>query len=124
MEGRALGANLFAGICVNVARHPGWGRSQESYGEDPVVLGRMGAALIVGVVLYLMTCVKHFVFNLMEEMRFVVDVQVDEADLHERYLPHFKAVVDAGVDSVMTAYNRVNGQWAGQHPKLITDILR
>src|SRR5579859_4221702 len=123
-EGRVLGANLFAGICVNVARHPGWGRSQESYGEDPLVLGRMGAALVRGVAAHLMTCVKHFALNSMEEARFVVDVRVDEADLHEWYLPHFKAVVDAGVDSVMTAYNRVNGEWAGQHRYLITEVLR
>jgi beta-glucosidase len=123
-EGRANEANLFGGICVNALRHPGWGRSQESYGEDPVVLGRMGAALARGVAPWMMTCVKHFAVNSMEEMRFAVDVEVDEADLHEWYLPHFKAVIDAGVDSVMTSYNQVNGAWAGESRPLIQDILR
>jgi beta-glucosidase len=123
-EGRAQGANLFGGLCVNALRHPGWGRAQETYGEDPVHLGRMGVALMTGVAPWLMTCVKHFAANSMEEARFRVDVEIADADLHERYLPHFKAVVDAGVDSVMTAYNRVNGSWAGESRQLITDVLR
>ena len=123
-EGRAQGANLFGGLCVNALRHPGWGRSQETYGEDPVHLGTMGTAMTEGVSPWLMTCVKHFAANSMEEARFAVDVQVDDADLHERYLPHFKAIVDAGVDTVMTAYNRVNGSWAGESTELIHDILR
>lgn len=47
-EARAQGANLWAGICVNLAYAPGWGRSQESYGEDPLLLGAMGAAAVEG----------------------------------------------------------------------------
>jgi beta-glucosidase len=123
-EGRVQQANLFGGLCVNALRHPGWGRAQETYGEDPVHLGRMGVALTRGVAPWLMTCVKHFALNSMDEARFKVDVTASDADLHERYLPHFKAVVDAGVDSVMTAYNRVNGSWAGESRQLITDVLR
>ncbi|MCU0277639.1 MAG: hypothetical protein MUE31_01970, partial [Candidatus Nanopelagicales bacterium] len=56
-EARAQGANLFAGICVNLAPAPGWGRSQESYGEDPVLLGEMGSALAEGVRPWVMSCV-------------------------------------------------------------------
>lgn len=123
-EARAQGANLLAGICVNLAPAPGWGRSQESYGEDPVLLGAMGAALHRGAAPWVMTCVKHFALNSMEDKRFQVDVTVDDATLHEVYLPHFRAVVEAGVDSVMSSYNSVNGQWAGQHRQLLTDILR
>ncbi len=46
VEARSLGANLFGGVCVNLLRHPSWGRSQETYGEDPVLLGAMGSALV------------------------------------------------------------------------------
>jgi len=123
-EARAHGANLFAGICINLAYSPGWGRAQESYGEDPVLLGTMGAALARGVSPWVLACVKHFALNSMEEARFRVDVQVDEDVLHEVYLPHFRSVVEAGVDSVMSAYNAVNGEWAGQHRHLLTKILR
>ncbi|NBP85362.1 MAG: glycoside hydrolase family 3 protein, partial [Mycobacteriaceae bacterium] len=65
-EARAQGANLWAGICINLAYAPGWGRTQESYGEDPVLLGRMGAAAVEGVNPWLLSCVKHFALNSME----------------------------------------------------------
>jgi beta-glucosidase len=124
LEARALGANLFAGVCVNLVRHPGWGRAQESYGEDPLILGRMGSAVTRGVRAQVMACVKHFALNSIEEARFRVDVQVEEDVLHEIYLPHFRAVVDAGADAVMSAYNSVLGTWAGENPMLLTDVLR
>jgi len=123
-EARAQGANLWAGICINLAYSPGWGRAQESYGEDPLLLGAMGAAAVDGANPWLMTCVKHFALNSMEEARFRVDVRVAEDVLREVYLPHFRTVVDAGVDSVMSAYNSVNGTWAGDNRHLLTDILR
>ncbi len=123
-EARAQGANLFAGICVNLAPAPGWGRSQESYGEEPLLLGAMGAALVEGTRPWVMSCVKHYALNSMEEARFSVDVRVDEDVLHEVYLPHFRQVVECGADAVMSAYNSVNGQWAGQNRHLLTEILR
>ncbi|MCU1682804.1 MAG: beta-glucosidase-like glycosyl hydrolase [Amycolatopsis sp.] len=123
-EARALGANLFAGICVNLAYAPGWGRSQESYGEDPVLIGAMGAAMTEGVNPWVMSCVKHFALNSMEEARFSVDVQVADDVLHEVYLPHFRTVVAAGADCVMSAYNSVNGVWAGENRHLLTEVLR
>lgn len=123
-EARAHGANLFAGICVNLTYAPGWGRSQESYGEEPLILGAMGRALMEGARPFVMTCVKHFAVNSMEDARFIVDVQVDEDVLHEVFLPHFRAIADAGVDAVMSAYNAVNGEWAGQNRYLLTDVLR
>ena len=123
-EARAQGANLWAGTCVNLAYAPGWGRTQESYGEDPVLLGAMGAASVEGVNPWVMSCVKHFALNSMEEARFRIDVGVAEDVLHEVYLPHFRAVVEAGVDCVMSAYNSVNGTWAGQNRYLLTDVLR
>lgn len=123
-EARAQGANLFAGICVNLPPFPGWGRTQETFGEDPVLLGTMGAALAAGVHPWVMACVKHYALNSMEEARFVVDVQVPDSVLHEAFLPHFRTIVEAGVDAVMSSYNSVNGTWAGENRVLLTDILR
>ncbi|MCX6484730.1 MAG: beta-glucosidase, partial [Mycobacterium sp.] len=123
-EARAQGANIWAGICINLAYSPGWGRAQESYGEDPVLLGVMGAAAIEGANPWVLSCVKHFALNSMEEARFRVDVRVAEDVLREVYLPHFRTAVEAGADCVMSAYNSVNGTWAGQNRHLLTEILR
>ena len=114
-ELRAVGADLYGGVCVNVLRHPAWGRAQETYGEDPHHVGEMGAALTRGVQRHAMACVKHFACNSMENARFTVDIAVDEAALHDVYLPHFKRIVDEGVAVVMSAYNSVNGEWCGEN---------
>ncbi|MFL5846876.1 MAG: beta-glucosidase family protein [Solirubrobacteraceae bacterium] len=123
-EARAQGANFFGGVVANLARHPAWGRTQESYGEDPVLIGVMASALTRGVRTHVMACVKHFALNSIEDARFTVDVRADPHALHEVYLPHFRAVVEAGADAVGTSYNRVNGIWAGQSRELLTEILR
>lgn len=123
-EIRAQGGNFFGGVCINLLRHPAWGRAQETYGEDPVLLGAMGSALARGAQRHVMACVKHYACNSMENARFTIDVRVDEPTLHEVYLPHFRAVVEAGVASVMSAYNAVNGQWCGQNEVLLHDVLR
>jgi len=123
-ELRALGGNLFGGVCINLLRHPAWGRAQETYGEDPRHLGALGAALARGVQRHVMACVKHYALNSMENARFQVDVAIDARALQEVYLPHFKMVVDAGVASVMSAYNSVNGDWCGQNRPLLTGILK
>jgi beta-glucosidase len=124
LEGRAQGANYFAGICINLPRHPAWGRVQETYSEDPLLLGEFGLALNDGVKPHLMTCVKHYALNSMEIARFRVDVKVDDASLHEVYLPHFRQLVEGGVTSVMSSYNSVRGEFAGQNHELLTQILR
>lgn len=123
-ELRALGANLTGAVCVNLLRHPAWGRAQETYGEDPYHVGELGAALTRGLQRHLMACVKHLACNSMENARFSVDIQVDDVTLHEIYLPHFKRIVDEGVASVMSAYNSLNGDWCGQNHQLLTDVLR
>ena len=123
-ELRAAGANLTGAVCVNVLRHPAWGRAQETYGEEPFHVGEMGAALTRGLQRHVLACVKHFACNSMENARFSVDIEVDDVALHEVYLPHFKRIVDEGVASVMSAYNAVNGEWAGQSRHLLTEILR
>jgi beta-glucosidase len=124
LELRAVGASLYGGVCVNVLRHPAWGRAQETYGEDPFHVGELGAALARGVQRQAMACVKHLACNSIENLRFSVDVEVDEVSLHEVFLPHFKRVVAEGVAAVMSAYNSVNGSWCGQNRALLTEILR
>lgn len=123
-ELRAVGATFYGGVCVNLLRHPAWGRAQETYGEDPYHVGEMGAALTRGVQAHVMACVKHFACNSIENARFQVDVSADERALHEVYLPHFRRIVLAGVASVMSAYNSLNGEWCGQNRELLTGILR
>lgn len=125
IEIRAQGCNLSGAVCINLLRHPAWGRAQETYGEDPVHLGAMGAALGTGLQAHnVCATVKHFALNSMENSRFTIDVEIGERALHEVYLPHFKTVLDAGVASVMSAYNRLNGEYCGQNRALLTDILR
>ncbi len=123
-ELRAAGATFYGGVCINLLRHPAWGRAQETYGEDPLHVGTMGAALTRGVQRHAMACVKHYACNSMENARFTVDVTAGERALHEVYLPHFRQVVAAGVASVMSAYNGVNGEWCGENRTLLTGILR
>jgi beta-glucosidase-like glycosyl hydrolase len=127
-ELRTVGATYYGGVCVNLLRHPGWGRAQETYGEEPHLVGEMGLALAEGAQEHVMACVKHFAVNSMENARFAVDVQADERALHEVYLPHFRRIVEGGerggAASVMSAYNALNGAWCGEHRELLTDILR
>lgn len=124
-EIRAQGCDLSGAVCINILRHPAWGRAQETYGEDPHHLGAMGTALGLGIQTQnVMATVKHFALNSMENARFRVDVQVGERALHEIYLPHFRTALDAGVATVMSAYNKYEGEYCGQHHGLLTDILR
>ncbi len=124
VEARSQGANLFAGVCINLLRHPAWGRAQETYGEDPYHLGEMGAALVRGVQRHVMACVKHFAANSIENTRYRVDVRISERTLREVYLSHFKRCVDEGAASVMSAYNKVNGHYCGHNSHLLRDILK
>ena len=120
----AVGANLTGAVCVNLLRHPAWGRAQETYGEDPTHVGELGAALTRGLQRHVIACVKHFAVNSMENARFSVDVEVDEVALHEVYLPHFRRIIDEGAGAVMSAYNAVNGSWCGESHALLTEVLR
>ncbi|MGM0404085.1 MAG: beta-glucosidase [Thermodesulfobacteriota bacterium] len=124
VEARSQGANFFGGVCINLLRHPAWGRAQETYGEDPHHLGELGAAMVRGAQRHVMACVKHYAANSMENARFTVDVRINERALREVYLPHFKRCVDEGAASVMSAYNRVNGNHCGHNRRLLTEILK
>ncbi len=124
-EASALGANLFAGVCINLLRNPKWGRAQETYGEDPYLLSKMGVALTRAMQENgIIACPKHYALNSVEDLRFSVDAVADEKTLHDVYLPHFKKCIDAGAMSIMGAYNKVNGTYCCEHKILLDDILR
>lgn len=125
-EMRANKVNYAATPCINLLRHPGWGRAQETYGEDPWLLGEFGVAAVKGLEKHnVMACPKHFALNSIENSRWVVDVEVDERTLREVYLPHFKKTVQKGKPaSIMSAYNAVNGEFCGSNKELLTHILR
>ena len=124
-EVRAFGGNLFAGVCINLPYNPGWGRSQETYGEESFHLGEMGKALIMGVQEEnVLACVKHYAFNQMEVSRFKVSVDCDKRTEREVFLPHFKKCVDAGAASVMSSYNLYQGVKCGHHNYLLNEVLK
>lgn len=119
------GANLFGGVCVNLPYHPGWGRAQETFGEDPYLLGEMGAALVEGVqTTGVIACVKHFAFNSMENARFEVDITCDKKAEQEVFLSQFKRCVEAGAGAVMSSYNSYRGQMCGQNAYLLREVLK
>jgi beta-glucosidase len=102
---------------INLYRDPRWGRGQETFGEDPVLTGELGAAFVHGLQgdhpHYLKTaaCAKHLaVHSGPEAQRHGFNARVSERDLRESYLPHFERLVRAGVEAVMGAYNRTNGE--------------
>ncbi|MFT4072625.1 MAG: glycoside hydrolase family 3 N-terminal domain-containing protein [Dysgonamonadaceae bacterium] len=116
---------------INIFRDPRWGRGQETYGEDPFLTASMGVAFIKGLQgddpRYLKTaaCAKHFAAHSgPEASRHSFNAIVDEKDLRETYLYAFKKLVDAGVESVMCGYNRLNGEPCCTSEKLIQKILR
>lgn len=124
-EIRAIGANMAATPCINLLRHPGWGRAQEVYGEDPYHMGEFGVAATRAVQAHnVMASPKHYALNSIENSRFVLNVKVDQRTLHEVYLPHFKKVVQqANAASLMTAYNKANSEYCSENADLIR-ILR
>ncbi len=130
-------AKQYAGLTfwspnINIFRDPRWGRGQETYGEDPLLTGRLGVAFIEGIqgtdptYLKAMACAKHYaVHSGPEPERHSFNVNPPERDFYETYLPQFEmAVREAHVGGVMGAYNSVYGEPACANPLLLTDILR
>jgi beta-glucosidase len=117
---------------INIFRDPRWGRGQETYGEDPYLTSRIGVAFVTGLQgddpNYLKTVAtpKHFaVHSGPEPTRHSVDVRVSRHDLEDTYLPAFRAtILEAGADSVMCAYNSVEGQPACANDSLLGEHLR
>ena len=116
---------------VNIFRDPRWGRGQETYGEDPYLTSRLGVAYVEGLqgdddVLKSAACAKHFaVHSGPEAVRHEFNATATKKDMAETYLPAFKACVqEAGVEAVMGAYNRTNGEPCCGSKTLMQDILR
>jgi beta-glucosidase len=116
---------------INIFRDPRWGRGQETYGEDPYLTSRMGVALVKGLqgddpaYLKVAACAKHYaVHSGPERLRHRFDAEVSQKDLWETYLPAFHALVSAGVEAVMCAYNRTNGEACCGNTYLLQDVLR
>jgi len=117
---------------INIFRDPRWGRGQESYGEDPFLTGRIGAAMVRGLQgdnpeesLKLAACAKHYaVHSGPEKERHTFNAVVSKKDLFETYLPAFRALVDAGVETVMGAYNRTLDEPCCGSKYLLQEILR
>ena len=117
---------------INIFRDPRWGRGQETYGEDPFLTGRMGVAFVTGLqgddpkYLRVVSTPKHFaVHSGPEPSRHSINVEVSKHDMEDTYLPAFRAAVTEGkAESVMCAYNRVNGEPACANTFLLKDQLR
>ena len=116
---------------INIFRDPRWGRGQETYGEDPYLTSQIGTSFVKGLQgtdplhLKIASAAKHFVAHSgPEATRDYFDAIVDEKDLRETYMYAFHKLVDGGVESIMTAYNRVNGIPNSVNKYLIKDVLR
>jgi beta-glucosidase len=110
---------------VNLLRHPAWGRAQETYGEDPFMLGRMGSAYTTGVQEHIPACVKSYIANNVENGRASLNADMDEQTLREIYGRGFEMIIrDSGVACVMAAYNLVLGTKCTENEHILNDVLR
>jgi beta-glucosidase len=129
--------NIYQGLTfwtpnINLFRDPRWGRGMETYGEDPYLTGRMAVNLIRGLqgndpkYLKTIATAKHYaVHSGPEASRHTFDAAVADSDLFDTYLPQFEAAIkEGGAQSVMCAYNRVDGLPACANPRLLEEILR
>ena len=124
-EMMAAKETLLLAPCMNILRHPLWGRAQETYGEDSFHIGRLSSAMTLGVQQHIAANAKHFMAYDIEKGRDQNNMTLDEQTLREIYGRHFRMVVqDGGVASVMASYNRVNGDKSTVSQHTLTDVLR
>jgi beta-glucosidase len=125
-EARALGEVAILAPTINIVRTPVWGRNFETYSEDPHLTAQVAIAYVQGMQAEgIGTSLKHYAVNNQEENRFTVSAEVDERTFRELYLAAFEDVVrEANPWTVMASYNKINGTWASENRKLLTDILK
>lgn len=125
-ECKTLGINMLLGPGVNIHRHPLTARNFEYYSEDPVITGEMAAAIVKSIQAEgVGTCMKHFACHNSDSRRTRVNVTVSERALREIYLAGYERVIQkAAPVSLMTAYNKINGEEASGNNRVTRDILR
>jgi beta-glucosidase len=125
-ETRVMGRNMLLAPMINIIRLPHWGRSFEVFSEDPYLSSRMTVAYVRGVQSKnVIACSKVMAANNQEWNRLSVDARIDERSLREIYLPSLQAAVqEADTWSVMSAYNKVNGDYCAENSYLLTGILK
>src|SRR5690606_38070249 len=125
-EAAEQGVAVVLGPGLNIKRHPAGGRCFEYLSEDPLLSGKLAAAMVRGIQSQgIGACLKHYAVNNHEAHRLVVDAVVDERTLRELYLTGFEiAVSESAPWTVMCSYNLVNGVYASEHHELLQTILR
>ena len=135
LEATADGLNWTYNPMVDITRDPRWGRCAEGAGEDPYLGGKVAAALVRGYQgtpeeLYngnerMLACVKHFaLYGGADSGLDYTEVDMSPARIYNEYLPPYKAAIDAGVGSLMTSFNDINGMPATANKWLFTEVLR
>lgn len=124
-ECASRGVQLLLGPAQNLKRSPLCGRNFEYYSEDPCLSGELAGHFVQGLQKHTGACVKHFAANNQEYKRMTVDSIIPENALHETYLSSFQRIVEKYKPiSIMSSYNRINGEYVGENKALIEDVVR